>query len=120
MTTENPLFVIDVDCTIYDNKEPTRRREGIELLFGSLALIGEVHLWSAAGAEHAAAIAAAQGLQAYVAAVHDKPAYPPTEKDAIRILGRPAALQVDDDETERVADWPFLKVEAFWPEVEQL
>lgn len=111
---EKPLIVFDVDWTIYDCGNPPRLRPGIDLLLGALSTMGaEVHLWSAGGKYHCEDIAHKFELTKYISGFHDKPNFPPTEKDAIAILGRVASLQIDDDENEKVSDWPFLHVTPF-------
>ena len=110
---DKPLFVVDVDLTIYDCfSKPPQLINGSRLLLQTLSTIGEVHLWSAGGESHARNIAQEFELTDTITDYHNKPAYPPTEKEAIRILGRVATLQIDDDPTERIADWPFVEATA--------
>lgn len=113
MPEEQPLFVIDVDWTIYDGTRPGRLRPGMDLLIGSLATIGEVRLWSAGGRDHCIEVAERFELTENITDYHRKPPYPPTEEGAIAVLGRKASLQIDDDPSERVADWNFIAVEPY-------
>ncbi len=110
---EKPLFVLDVDLTIYDGfARPPRLIDGSKILLQTLSTLGEVRLWSAGGESHAREVAQRFELADMISDYHDKPPYPPTEESAIRILGRKAALQIDDDVSERVADWPFVEATA--------
>lgn len=109
---EKPLFVVDVDLTIYDCfSRPPRLIDGSRLLLQTLSSIGEVRLWSAGGETHCRQIAQRYELTDFIANYHDKPR-PNTEEEALRILGRKAILQIDDDPSERIADWPFVEATA--------
>lgn len=84
-------------------------RPGLVLLCDMLTCLGyELRLWSAGGAAHARSEAERAGIHGSVTAYFDKAEYPMSEQAALAILGRRPALQVDDDPTERVADWPFM------------
>jgi hypothetical protein len=81
---------------------------GAQALVDTLMCLGyEVHFWSAGGTLHVADALQRAGIYGGFKA-HEKPTYPPTEDEALRIVGRRPALQIDDDPTERVADWPFM------------
>lgn len=109
---EKPLFILDVDLTIHDAfSRPTAMIKGTRLLLQVLDALGEVRLWSAGGASHCRQIAQTYELTDLVADYHDKPR-PNTEEEALRILGRKATLQIDDDPSERIADWPFVEATA--------
>jgi hypothetical protein len=107
---EKPLVVVDVDLTILDcYANPPRLMPGAETLLASLAGLAEVHLWSAGGEGHCREVANAYDLTNLISGYHNKPrTYPPQEEEALRILGRAAALQIDDDPGERVGNWPFV------------
>ena len=49
--------------------------------------------------------------EAFVSGFRD---YPMQEDAALAILGERPALQIDDDATERVADWPFAIAGSAW------
>ena len=104
-----PLYVVDVDLTIVDSFNdfplliPGRRQ-----MLKAMSTLGEVVLWSAGGADYVQDTVATFGLHNYVHGWRRKPEYPPQEDEALSILGRKPDLQVDDDPSERVADWPFL------------
>lgn len=80
---------------------------GIQRLLGTLQLLGfEIRIWSAGGAERAQHVAASLGIPE--AKCYSKPEYPIQPEAALALLGDVPALQMDDDPTERVADWPFM------------
>jgi len=113
---ERPLFIIDVDWTITDCGEPRRIRPGMRQLLGVLSVAGEVHAWSAGGQAHVREVIDEFKLGEYIVAAHDKPPYPPREEEALAILGRKPMLQLDDDLSEQIADWPFIALNSFTPE----
>jgi len=104
-----PYVLLDVDGVCVDYYG--RPMPGIERLVEVLRLLGfEIVLWSGGGAVYARKVAAALGFLTDVKRCYDKPDYPIQFDAALALLGRPPALQVDDDPTERVGDWPFLLV----------
>lgn len=108
-TPERPLIVVDVDLTIFDEfADPPQLMPNAKLLLHALSLLGEVHLWSGGGEQHCRVVAQTHKLGEFITDYHDKPRRPVQEAEAIQILGRAAALQIDDEPTERVADWPFV------------
>jgi hypothetical protein len=114
-----PLIIFDTDLVIGDGSPAPRcaHPRGLTVLISVLVALGyELRAWSAGGAEHARAVVAHAGLVDAFAAYHTKPDYPMTERACLAILGRRPALQVDDDPSERVADWPFLQADN-WFEV---
>lgn len=104
-----PFVLFDVDgCLLDFHGEPM---PGVTRLLDTVRLLGfQVRVWSAGGEKWARK--AADSLGATEARCYDKPDYPPTEADALVLLGSRPALQVDDDATERIADWPFMLVAA--------
>lgn len=89
--------LFDVDGTLIDHAgQPIPETMGLVRIVRLLDF--EVVLWSAAGADHAAQTAQRVGLGDV--RCFTKPARP-EEK---------AALQVDNDASHRIGDWPFIKV----------
>jgi hypothetical protein len=104
----NPFILFDVDGVLLDyDGEPM---PGMQRVLNILRLLGyDIKVWSAGGAEHAQDAASQFGLDAEC---YTKPTYPIQVLDAIALLGGAPALQLDDDPTEHVDNWPFLLVEA--------
>jgi hypothetical protein len=110
-TTEPGLVVLDVDGCIMLVEPGYPIRPGILTMVKAFVQMGhEVVLWSAGGEEHAKEQALRAHIDEYVSHYYRKPEYPMTEADSLATLGRRPVLQIDDDHTERVADWPFLLV----------
>lgn len=113
---EHPMILFDVDGTISCGTPRCVPRPGMLLLCDTLACLGyELVAWSAGGAAHAQDHVERCGLHGSVHRYLTKPSYPITEEAALAVVGRRPALQIDDDPTERVGDWPFMQVETFQP-----
>jgi hypothetical protein len=120
-TPERLDIVFDVDGVISNGQHPNmtvngRRtivgRPGMQELFDTLAELGyHIVVWSAGGAKYARQVCEALNLHGSVAYYADKPPYPPMIEEVEISLGRLPRLQIDDDPTERVGDWPFMA----WP-----
>lgn len=106
VTEGPPLVLFDIDGVILGiDGTPLA---GATALIDTLMCLGyEVHFWSAGGTMHVADALQRAGIYGGFT-IHDKPTYPPSEAEALRIIGRRPALQIDDDPTERVADWAFM------------
>jgi hypothetical protein len=115
--------VFDVDGVISNGQRPNVTvngesrfvgRPGIRDLFDVLGCLGfRVVVWSAGGAKYAREVCEALNVHGSVREYADKPPYPMTEEEAEINLGRRPVLQIDDDPTERVADWPFMVLPTF-------
>ena len=104
-----PILLLDVDGVVTLIEPGAPMRPGIDLLCQAfVALGGSVVLWSGPGAEHAEEVATRVGIDKYVTKYLAKPDYPITEEAALLALQDIPVLQVDDDATERVGNWPFL------------
>src|SRR4051812_23995726 len=101
-----PLVLFDIDGVIL-GVDGTPVPSAPALIDTLMCLGFEVHFWSAGGTRHVGDALQRAGIYGSFGA-HDKPIYPPTEAAALKIIGRRPALQIDDDPTERVADWPFM------------
>lgn len=104
-----PILLLDVDGVINLIEPGAPIRPGIEFLCQVFtALGGIIILWSGPGPEHARAEAERAGITSYVTKYLAKPDYPIAEDAALVAVGAVPVLQVDDDITERVGNWPFL------------
>lgn len=99
--------LLDVDGVCVDyNGAPM---PGIGRLVKTFEALGyAVVLWSAGGRNYCWEAAARCGFKPVNA--FTKPDYPIQEAAALALLKHPPVLQLDDDPTERVADWPFMEV----------
>lgn len=104
-----PILLLDVDGVVNLIEPDAPIRPGIELLCQLFtALGGDIFLWTGPGPEHAQIEAERAGITQYITKYLGKPDYPMTEEAALATVGAIPVLQVDDDITERVANWPFL------------
>jgi len=111
-TAMSPIVLFDIDGVILSADGTPL--PGAGWLVDTLMCLGfEVRFWSAGGTRHAGEAINRAGIYGSFT-IHEKPTYPPTEDDALRIVGRRPALQIDDDHTERIADWPFMEWGAQW------
>ena len=102
-----PMVLLDVDGVVLDARGDPM--PGIGFALDLLACLGfEVVLWSAGGPAYAEAAGQRTGHHGAISGYRGKPTYPPTEEEALRFVRRRPVLQVDDDPTERVADWQFM------------
>lgn len=107
--TAEPFLLLDVDWVITLPAAGAPPRPGIGPFCQLFIDHGvAIKLWSGAGAEHAKKEAHRVGIDKHVTAYLSKPDYPISQTAAISALGSAPILQVDDDATEAVADWPFL------------
>jgi NLI interacting factor-like phosphatase len=116
-SAEGEIVLFDVDGTLSDGRiwRKATARPGVRDLLDTLAMLGfQLVVWSSGGEEYARRVAEALGLHGAVWRYAAKPSYPMNEEAALAAIGRRPALQVDDDHTERVADWPFME----WPRFE--
>ena len=105
------IVLLDVDGVIADGQAAKKcaPRPGIRLLVDTLARLDyEVVAWSAGGVLHARDVVYACGLNCVIHRFLNKPDLPMQEEDALRLVGERPALQIDDDPSERVGDWPFM------------
>lgn len=111
-------ILFDVDGVILSNT--TRQLvPGIQMLIDVLRLLGfKIAIWSSLG-DHAQEAVDKLGLNG-VARCFEKPDYPIQLDAALALLGNPPALQLDDDATERVGDWPFAWIQHDESAVERL
>ena len=100
--------LLDVDGVCLDYEQ--RPMPGIRTLVEAFRALGYgIVLWSSGGADYCRKAATACGIT--IDACHAKPAYPIQERAALKLLGRPPALQIDDDPSEAVPGWMFLLVD---------
>ena len=101
------FILSDVDGVIVDYYG-NPRLETIDLLWSFHALDFELVIWSGGYAGYPREIADRFNLP--VKRTFKKPDYPIQLGAALELLGGVPALQLDDDPTERVADWPFIHI----------
>lgn len=108
------VVLLDIDGVIESG--PKHSRPGMVLLCDTLTLLGfEVVAWSSGGAEHALKAVERCGLHGSIHRFLSKPDYPMTKASVLERVGQRPALQIDDDATERIGDWPFMLLETFRP-----
>lgn len=105
--TDRPVVLFDVDGVLTQRDgTPT---PGIARLVDVLQLLGfEVRFWSAGGVAHIGETLAKVGIYGMFT-LRPKPEYPIAVERAVEAIGGRVALQIDDDPTERVGDWPFMQ-----------
>lgn len=103
------MFVLsDVDGVLLDY-ERKPRWDAIWVLHNLAALGFEIVVWSGRGETVALRVALSFGLPTSTRCFA-KPDYPISLDAALALLGGAPVLQLDDDPTERVGDWPFLLI----------
>lgn len=108
------IVLFDVDGVLSDGRIWRRAtaRPGVQTTLDTLACLGfQLIAWSSGGAEYAQRVCEALVLHGSIWRYASKPAYPMTEEAALAVIGSRPVLQIDDDPTERIADWPFME----WP-----
>ena len=102
------IVLFDVDGTLL--RRDGSIRPGAALVIRTLmALDYSVHFWSGQGEHHARMVANSIGLGLPHIPCHTKPPYPMAEHTALRIIGERPVLQIDDQRSDRIADWPFMQ-----------
>lgn len=115
----NGIILMDVDGTVSCGRSAPRcrARPGMGVTIELLDALGyELAMWSAGGAQHAWAVAQHCGYAEHVHRFYGKPDGPMSPENALCVIGetvRPV-LQVDDELTERVGDWPFFLIEGWY------
>ena len=100
--------LVDVDGVILDYAG--KMRWGVRNILHGFVEIGyELTLWSGNGEAHAHRTMRRADLP-LSSRVFAKPDYPIQLDAALELLGSVPVLQLDDDPTERVADWPFIHI----------